>query len=151
MAYFDTSNQDDLNLLHADARDHNELSNVASRVEQEILDYFSTIDNGYPDYWYDHNEPAGSGEVVRVNLAGYDSDPANATDAFKRAFKQTIADVTSYILLNYEKTEDAIESEDRGERSTSYIEAVKAGDWPEAWDRKLKKFQNSTFNVVWSI
>jgi len=145
--YFDTTADSDR--LHADVRQHSELDDVVSRVEQEILDYFSTINTGLGTY-YDPNHPASTGEIAEVNLAGYDPDPAKASDAFKRAFKQTIADVASWILRNYEH-EPGLESYDRGDRSWSWAYPTSYQDWPKGWDHRLIRFRDRTNNIAFGI
>jgi len=115
-AYFDPSAPADLALLNADVRSDSELANVAAATEDDVRQFYTV--------WDDREE-----EYV-VKLRGYTADPAQAGAAFKKAYKQTIADAISFRLLNYNNRQ-GVKSESRGQRSQEYFDGFRAQELPE--------------------
>lgn len=124
--YFDSTDSDHTDLLHSSVRSHAELARISARVEQEVIDYYTQI-AGYQTY--------------EVRLQGYAADADNVTNAdFKRALRETIADVISHRLRNYDSLE-GLTSESLGDYSYT-----RSGDsrldpkWPGGWNWRLGNY-----------
>lgn len=140
--FFDTSSVDDLDLLHKSVRTNDELDNVVANVEYEILDYYKqrpsiplTLQTGRENL-YTTNE-------VEVRLIDYDNDtPANSEQDLKNALKKTIAEISSWIIRNYENSNN-VGSIQQGKRSITYYGLAPTwNDFPAGWQRWLKNFDD---------
>lgn len=154
MPYFDPDESCDLALLHSTVRSHSELSNVAARVEKEIIRKYKkwlrrerlwSIDVATDDYYtvLEGNHWYG------VYLTGYDPDPANA-DGYNAdrtlwsglcdALRDAIANVVSETLRQYSRN-TGFTSESLGDysytKSTTTEEAINV-KWPQGWDAPLR-------------
>lgn len=121
MAYFNPNQPEGRSVLHASVRDHAELSSVAERAEQDILDAFR------------------SGEV---KLEGYDPDPEAADEELRKRLQRAIGEVTSHRLRYYYEEAGTIR-ESEGER-TIEREAPVDRMWPSGWDRLLLPYYTET-------
>lgn len=137
--FFDTTENDDLNLLHSTVRDHDELDNVVDQVEWEIINHYSQrpqdrgrIRSG--------NENLGTVNTIEVMLIDYDG--TDSPDGLKDALKRTIADVAEGILLNYDN-ERGVQSKRQGQRAISYRGAnLDSRTWPSGWSYRLKNYDD---------
>lgn len=121
--YFDTTSSDDVKLLNANIRTNSELANVANATE----DYLRSIYTAY-------NE---TDNVYEVKLRGYADDPANADAGFKQAYKQTIADAISFVLLNYQSEKSNLTRDKRGQREQNYTAGFNPDNFPYSLFRRL--------------
>lgn len=142
--FFDPGNPDDQNLLHSSVRDHDELYTVADKVEWEILDHFSQRDMqsiGTYSAFFEYENGSDPDRKIKVRLYGYDQDtPADSRQDLKEALRRTIADVTSYILRNYNNA-PGVQSKSQGRRSWATNNTFPTVDeWPDGWAAKLKNF-----------
>lgn len=140
--FFDTNEQDDLDLLHSSIRSHDELDKVIANVEYEILDYYKqrpsiplTLKTGRENL-YTTNE-------INVRLIDYDNEtPSNSEQDLKDALKKTIAEVASWVLRNYDNSQ-GVESIQQGKRSISFYGLSPSWqDFPRGWQRWLKNFDD---------
>ncbi len=140
--FFNTTNQDDLDLLHSSVRNDDELENVVANVEYEILDYYKqrpsipiTLQTGRENL-YTTND-------VSVRLIDYDNDtPADSGAELKKALKKTIAEITSWVIRNYNNSQN-VSSIQQGKRSISYYGLAPTWqDFPNGWTRWLKNFDD---------
>ena len=140
--FFDTASSDDLDLLHSSVRTNDELENVVANVEYEILDYYKqrpsiplTLQTGRENL-YTTNE-------IQVRLIDYDNDnPSNSEQDLKDALKKTIAEISSWVIRNYE-TPQGVNSIQQGKRSISYHGLSPTwNDFPSGWRRWLKNFDD---------
>ncbi len=140
--FFDTNEQDDLDLLHSSVRDDSELDNVVANVEYEILDYYKQRPS-IPLQLQVGRENLYNTNQVSVRLLDYDQDnPANSTQELKDAIKKTIAEITSWVIRNY-NTPQNVESIQQGKRSVSYYGLSPSWqDFPKGWQRWLKNFDD---------
>lgn len=147
--FFDTSEQDDLNLLHSSVRDDSELDNVVNGVEYEILQYYKQRPS-IPLSLQTGRENLYTTNEVQVRLIDYDNDtPANSEQDLKDALKKTIAEVTSWVIRNY-NNDAKVQSESLGRWSVSYAGSVPTwNEWPSGWNRWLKNFDDR--EAVYSI
>lgn len=142
--FFDTSSQDDLDLLHSSIRDDSELSNVVSKVEWEILNAFKQRDMeglGTYEAFFEYESGRDPNDEIKVRLVGYDSSaPANSDAGLKEVLKITIAEITSWVLRNYNNS-DGIKSIQQGKRSVTYIgHAPSWKNFPSGWDSELQNY-----------
>lgn len=134
--YFNPSNEDDLKLLHSSVRTSAELENVASRVERQIINFY-TIDL------------RAVATPTTVALDGYEIDADDATNPFKADFKQTIADVISHLLMNYDaRDEKRIKI---GQREKEFFQPKNYKSWPIGWNNWLKPYELRRMGVALSI
>lgn len=147
--FFDLSS-DDLRLLHRDIRDHEELENVVDAIEYEVLDYYKqrpsiplTLKTGRENL-YTTNE-------IQVRLIDYDNhNPSNSEQDLKDALKKTIAELTSWVLRNYDNTQGGVKSIQQGKRSITYMGVVPSWrEFPSGWNRWLRNFDDR--EAVYSI
>lgn len=141
--FFDISAQADLNLLHSSIRDHQELDNVVDKVEYEILDFYKQRPS-VPLRLQTGRENLYSTNDIQVRLIDYDNDtPANSEADLKEALKYTIAEVSSWVLRNYDNDQGGVQSIQQGKRSISYMGAAPSWDrWPDGWRHYLKNFDD---------
>lgn len=140
--FFDTASGDDLNLLHSSVRDSDELDNVVANIEYEILDYYKqrpsiplTLQTGRENL-YTTNE-------VQVRLLDYNNDnPEDSEQDLKDALKKTIAEITSWVIRNYDNSQN-VQSIQQGQRSVTYYGLSPSWqDFPSGWQRWLKNFDD---------
>lgn len=112
---------DDIDLFHSSVRDHPEL-NVAIRKAQ--FDVF--------------NHYLQDGEI---KLKGYEADPDQADSMLVSHVKQTIADVVSFRLRNYDQ-QDGIQSKRSGNRSITFSQSATWDALPQRWTKYLVDFDN---------
>lgn len=147
--WFDAS--EDTALLHESVRTHTEIAAVALEAEDDVTHYFTTtgqptledrIPGATQPYWFIEN-----GVAYTVELYGYAPDPEDAAgfDAtranwtgFAKAFRQTIADVTSHRLRHYDELYD-LRSESHGRESWSYRDSRELR-WPPNWRHHLRRY-----------
>jgi uncharacterized protein (DUF2267 family) len=143
--FFDTSSQDDLDLLHESIRNHDELDQIVDDVEWEIINVaFMQREGGtrgvVQDFfeYEDGNDPNNE---LKVRLVGYDSDtPTDSEDDLKEALRRTIARVVSWVLRDY-KNPQGVRSIQQGQRSVTYAGSVPSWtEWPDDWDRMLHNY-----------
>jgi len=129
-------------LLHSSVRDHAELANVVDNVEYEILDYYKqrpsiplTLQTGRENL-YTTNE-------IQVRLIDYDNDtPANSEQDVKDALKRTIAEITSWVLRNYDNMQN-VKAISQGKRSIEFYGLAPSWrDFPKGWQRWLRNFDD---------
>ena len=147
--FFDITKEADLALLHKSVRSDDELGNVVDQVEWELIDYFKQRPT-VPIYFRSGLENLSTLNEIVVRLFDYDSDnPDNSGDDLKQALRRTIADITSWVLRNYDSA-DKVQSITQGKRSVTYMGAVPSWrDWPGGWAKRLKNFDNR--EAVYSI
>lgn len=143
--FFDTSVQTDLNLLHSDVREHDEVDNVIDKVEWEILNHYKQRPS-IPIRVRTGSENLKIGPEssdIEVQLIGYDSDtPADSDDGLKEALKRAIAHVASWVLRNYDNAQ-GVSSITQGKRSITYAGTVPdINDWPDGWGATLKNYDD---------
>lgn len=127
--YFDPTNADDLKLLNSDVRSDSELENISNPTEDDVRQMYTVYDE--------------SSEQYEVKLRGYTSDPDDAAAAFKKAYKQTIADVISYRLLNYSNTK-GVKRDRRGQREQEYFEGYRPEELPQRLFCRLSLYDTKT-------
>lgn len=128
MTFFDLNSPDDLALINAAVRDHDELNTVAEMAEWEVIEAYTE----------------GAGDRAVVKLKGYDQDDPSESEAdLKEALRRTIADVVSTLLLDYDNDRGVL-SERQGNRSVTYGRASTWRDWPTGWQSKLTRFDRRT-------
>jgi hypothetical protein len=142
--FFDVSDANDLNLLHADVRTNDELANVVEKVEWEILDAFSQRDRQgltTVQAFFEYEKGRDPSDEILVRLVGYDEDtPADSEAGLKEALRRTIADIASYLMRSYDN-DAGIQSVRQGQRSVSYAGMIPTWtEWPSGWDRRLKNY-----------
>jgi len=142
MTFFDPSNPSDLSLIHSSVRDHEELYDVADKVEYEMIDHFRQRPD-MPLYFRSGFENLSSLNRVKVRLIGYSEDsPEDSNANLKEALRRSIGYVVSYILRNYDNTVGA-ESIRQGQRSISYRGQIpNVNDWPSGWKKYLRNFDD---------
>ena len=132
MAYFlDVTDDDDLALIHASVRGHEEMATTVDESERDILMKY-TVRTGINTY--------------EVQLEGYnDSDPASSNASLVESLKRIVARVASHRLRNYDRNPiyqkerlDVYEY-DRGSGA-----GVASDKWPDGWDDELRKFFGET-------
>ncbi len=125
--YFDPENADDLKLLKSSVRDDAELENIANATEDMIREMYS--------------EWNASTEAYDVKLRGYLStaDPDDLHPEFKKAYKQTIADVISYRLINYNEN-TGVKRERRGKREKEWFDGFDPQSLPNNLFSRLNLF-----------
>lgn len=142
--FFDTSVQDDLNLLHESVRSHDELDNVVDQVEWKILDHYKQRKGlgvaNHADF-FRYESGADPDNEIKVRLVGYDQDtPADSEDDLKEQLKYTIAKAVSWVLRNYDNPQ-GVESITQGKRSVSYSGVVPDwSDFPSGIQSMLKNY-----------
>ena len=124
--YFDPTYAADLKLLNAAVRSDDELANVSNPTEDYVRERYTS--------W--------NGVSYDVELRGYEADPADATDPFKKAYKQTIADAISYRLLYYSE-HHGLKQDKRRQRSQEYFESFNPDDFPIQVFKRLDLFDIS--------
>lgn len=147
MTFFDPSNPSDLSLLHSSVRDHDELYDVADKVEYEVLDRYRQRDmervSTY-EAFFEYEFGRDPNDEIKVRLVGYDAEtPADSEAGLKEALRRTIAEVVSWVLRNYD-TQSDVSSIQQGQRSITY--SGNAPTWesfPDGWDRYLKNYDAS--------
>jgi len=141
--FFDVTDANDLNLLHADVRAEDELSNVVNKVEWEILDAFSQRDKQgltTVQAFFEYESGRDPNDEILVRLAGYDqTTPSDSDEGLKEALRRTIADIVSTLMRGYEN-EHGIQSIRQGQRSVTYGMVPTWDRWPSGWDRRLKNY-----------
>ena len=141
--FFDVTDANDLNLLHADVRGEDELSNVVDKVEWEILDAFSQRDKQgltTVQAFFEYEKGRDPNDEILVRLAGYDQTaPADSDAGLKEALRRTIADIVSTLMRGY-SNEPGIQSVRQGQRSVTYGMVPTWDKWPSGWDRRLKNY-----------
>ena len=139
--FFDVDSND-LDLLHSSIRDHAELRKVVDNVEYEVLDYYKqrpsiplTLQTGRENL-YTTND-------IQVRLIDYDNDnPANSEQDVKNALKRTIAEITSWVLRNYDNMQN-VKSISQGKRSIEFYGLAPSWkDFPKGWQRWLRNFDD---------
>lgn len=147
--FLEVKKPEDRNLLHATVRDSDEIEIVVDNVEDEIIDFYSQRPS-IPLRFRTGRENLYTTSDISVRLIGYNKDdPANSDTQLVSALKKTIAKVSSYILMNYDNSNN-IGSIQQGDRSITY--AGKAPTWdefPPGWQRLLKNFDDR--EAVYSI
>jgi hypothetical protein len=141
--FFDTSSQDDLDLLHSSVRSDSELDNVVNEVEYQILDYYKQRPS-VPLRLQTGRENLYTTNEISVRLIDYDDDnPSNSPQELKDALKRTIAEVTSWVIRNYDNPQGNVKSIGQGERSIEFMGAAPSWQkWPDGWRRWLKNFDD---------
>lgn len=147
MTFFDPSNPSDLSLLHSSVRDHDELYDVADKVEYEVLDRYRQRDmervSTY-EAFFEYEFGRDPNDEIKVRLVGYDAEtPEDSEAGLKEALRRTIAEVVSWVLRNYD-TQSDVSSIQQGQRSITY--SGNAPTWesfPDGWDRYLKNYDAS--------
>lgn len=137
--YFDPTYAPDLELLNAAVRGDDELANVANPTEDYVRERYTS--------W---NE---ADETYDVELRGYEVDPADAEDPFKKAYKQTIADAISYLLLYYSE-HHGLKQDKRRQRSQEYFESFNPDDFPMQVFKRLDLFDIrgvTSDNIIYGI
>lgn len=147
--FFDTADADDLALLHSSVRTNAELSNVVDNVEYEILDYYKQRPS-IPLSLRTGRENLYTTNEIQVRLIDYDNDtPSNSEQDLKDALKKTIAEITSWVIRNY-NNEQNISSIQQGKRSVSFYGLAPSWkDFPSGWNRWLKNYDDR--EAVYSI
>jgi len=140
--FFDTSEQDDLDLLHSSVRTDSELDNVVANVEYEILDYYKQRPS-IPILLQTGRENLYTTNEIQVRLLDYDNDtPSDSEQELKDALKKTIAEITSWVIRNYNNSQN-VDSIKQGKRSISYYGLSPSWkDFPSGWQRWLKNFDD---------
>ncbi len=143
MADFFSIPQDE-NLLHESVRDSDELQNVVDNVEFEIIEAFKQRDMqrlATYEQFFKYEFGRDPLDKIKVRLVGYDEDdPTNSDADLKELLKRTIARVTTWVLRNYDNTDQA-QSIRQGNRSISYAGVVPSyKDWYEGWDSLLHNY-----------
>lgn len=142
--FFDTTSDDDLDLLHESVRSHDELDNVVDKVEWEILNFYKQREGEawttYSDF-FQYEDGADPLNEILVRLVGYDQDTPEDSEAdLKEVLKYTIADVVTWVLRNYDNPQ-GVSSIQQGKRSIDYRGTVPdVKDWYNGWNNKLKNF-----------
>lgn len=142
--FFDTSKDEDLNLLHSSVRTHDEVDNVVNQVEWNILDHYSQREGqswGNYDDFFEYEQGNDPTNEIKVRLVGYDSeDPTNSEADLQEALRRTIADVSSWVLRNYHRSQgvDEIQQGNRSYSSSSGVPSWR--EWPHGWQNKLSNF-----------
>lgn len=131
--YIDSAN-DDSNLLHPEAQDHADLSEVEDRVESEVIEKFTVRSKRTKHGFF---ETELSGDLV-VALDGYEESADDADSEFKDAFKRTLADVISHRIRHIHEHED-VTSESLSDYSYDRQEGFDP-EWPRNWDWRLNKY-----------
>lgn len=148
MAYFDPTDPDDTDLLHADVRESDELAHTAARVEADVLQAF-TERRSYGPVPADAVQLANT--ALYVYLDGYAASEASADgyaadraswSGFADAMRRTIADVVSHRLRS-SGTEPGIQSYGQGSRWTTYRGSFNP-DWPRNWSWRLRPYDLRT-------
>jgi len=141
--FFDTSKQDDLDLLHSSVRSHNEIDNVVDKVEYEILDYYKQRPS-VPLRLQTGRENLYTTNEIQVRLIDYDNDnPSNSEADLQEALRRTIAEIASWVLRNYDNNQADVQSIKQGKRSITYMGAAPSWkDWPDGWQHYLRNFDD---------
>ena len=126
--YFDPTNADDLKLLNSAIRTDAELVNVSNPTEDYVRERYT--DWNSVDETYD------------VKLRGYEATASDATDPFKRAYKQTIADAISWRLLHYPSSSEhqGLKRDKRGAREQEYFDSFNPDELPAEVFKRLGLF-----------
>lgn len=152
MIFFDPAS--DKALIHASVRDHEELSNVADQVEHEVIEAYKQRP-GIPIRVRSGRENLNkTPRAIEVRLEGYNVDnPEDSDDGLKEQLKRTIADVTSFMLRNYDN-EQGVQQVRQGQRSVMYGNAQGGGtsitwrSFPPGWNVRLKNYDNRVANYA---
>lgn len=147
--FFDCTSTDDLNLLHSSVRDNEEVCNVVNDIEYEILDFYKQRPS-IPLYFKTGRENLYNTNDIQVRLIDYDNEtPSESEQDLKDAIKKTIAEITSWVLRNYNNT-NGVTSIKQGQRSITYMGMSPTWrDFPNGWNRWLKNFDDR--EAVYSI
>jgi len=147
--FFDPDDIADFNLLHSDVRNHEQLNTVVDKVEYEVLDYYSQRPS-IPLTLRTGRENLYTSNDISVRLIDYDQDtPADSPADLKDALRRTIADVTSWVLRNYDSSQ-GVGQITQGKRSITFVgSAPDWRQWPEGWQRYLKNYDDR--EAVYSI
>ena len=144
--FFNIEDQNDLNLLHSSVRGNKELGTVVEKVEWEVIDAFKFRDMQQRSNWdafFEYESGADPNDEIKVRLIGYDADnPSDSIAELKDALRRTIADITEWILLGYDKTSD-VKSERLGRWAVTYGRVPGYKDFPSGWKNRLKNFDAS--------
>jgi hypothetical protein len=140
--FFDTSKPDDLDLLHSSVRNNEEVSKVVANVEYEVLDYYKQRPS-IPLQLQVGRENLYNTNQVSVRLLDYNQDdPASSTQELKNALKKTIAEITSWVIRNYDNQQN-VTSIQQGKRSISFYGLSPSWqNFPSGWQRWLKNFDD---------
>lgn len=139
--FFNTSNAEDLNLLHSTIRDHDEIEKVVDKVEWEVINHYKQrpqnrgrIRSG--------KENLGTVNTIEVMLIDFNEEtPTDSPAGLKDALRRTIADVVSWILRNY-SNDQAVKSKRQGQRSVTFHGVPDARQWPSGWSYRLKNYDD---------
>lgn len=142
--FLDVNNSDDLKLIHKEVRADDELENVVSQVQFEIIQAYSQRDmEGISTYeaFFKYEFGVDPSDKVRVRLLGYNEiEPENSDADLKELLKRTIANVASWVMRNYYNPQGATMIK-QGQRSISYAGVVPSHkDFPAGWDSLLKNY-----------
>ena len=143
--FFDPNNPQDVRLLHASVRGHEEMKTVSYQIEWEVIDFYTQREN--LRYRYGNRRPVTGVEnlrdrqEIRVMLIDYDqNEPEKSPDELKEALRRTIADIVSWVLRNYDNTQDA-QSIRQGDRSISFATTIPNWrNFPNGWNRRMKNW-----------
>lgn len=147
--FFDTDSLSDLALLHSSVRDNDELRNVVANIEYEILDYYKQRPS-IPLSLQTGRENLYTTNEVQVRLIDYNQDnPVDSEQDLKDALKKTIAEITSWVIRNYDNSQN-VRSIQQGKRSIEFGGLAPTWkDFPTGWQRWLKNFDDR--EAVYSI
>lgn len=158
-AYFDATDAYDKLLLHSSVRTDSEADRVAEQVETEIIDFyteqgilrFAQQDSNDGTYWYKENDQwftilLWGYKPAAADANGYDATRSDWT-GFCKAFRRTVAEVTSHRLRHYH-AERGVTSETAGRESWTYSTA-RDTDWPPNWRKYLRRYDKKP--PVWSL
>lgn len=140
--FFDSSSQDDLNLLHESVREHDELDHIIDKIEYEVISHYTQRRGGamgLEEAFFATESGGDPTSEIQVRLIGYDSEePEKSDDGLKEALRRTVAHIASEVLQSYD-TDKRVQSIRQGQRSITYS-ASSPEQWPAGWERYLSNY-----------
>jgi hypothetical protein len=142
MADFFQLPQDEV-LLHESIRDHDELQNIVDKVEKEIIHFYKQRPSRFTPVRSGRENLDKTPNQIEVRL--YDWKGTDSPEDLKADLKETIADVASFVMRNYDNAQSVSQIQ-QGQRSITYARANDWRSWPDGWNYRLKNWDNREAN-----